>query len=513
MAVTSLFTRLNPLAPKSVDTDMDIAIVGAGFSGLGMAIQLKEAGIENFTILERAAEVGGTWRDNHYPGAACDVASHLYSFSFEQNPNWSRAFGQQPEIFDYIKRTAAKYDLYKHIRFNTSIVKSWFNEDEGRWHAQTADGEELTAQVVVSAVGALSDPAYPKIPGLDDFQGKLMHTAQWDDDYDLSGKRVAVIGSGASAIQVVPEVQKAAARMTVFQRTPSWIMPKPDRPIPEKEQEEYAEHPFKLHKRRFRIYWMSELFAPFIISNKKFFKTQAEKMAKQHIRKQVKDRDFQKAVTPDYAIGCKRILISNDWYPAIQADNAELIADGPAEIKANSIVLKDGREIEVDAIVCATGFKVPSKAAPFQVQGLNGLDMNDAWDDGAEAYKGVAVSGFPNLFFLMGPNTGPSHTSVLAFTEMQMEYIGKAIGHMARNNLKWIDVKKSVQDRFNRGIQKRMENTSWTSGCNSWYLTDSGKNTTLYPGFNWEYRVRLWLFRPSEYREQPADKSKKNKAA
>ena len=513
MAVTSIFTRLNPLAPKPVDTDMDIVIVGAGFSGLGMAIQLKDAGIENFTILERAAEVGGTWRDNHYPGAACDVASHLYSYSFEQNPNWSRAFGQQPEIFDYIKRTAAKYDLYKHIRFNTTIVKSWFNEDEGRWHALTADGEEMTAQVVVSAVGALSDPAYPKIPGLDNFQGKLMHTAQWDDDYDLTGKRVAVVGSGASAIQVVPEVQKKAGHMTVFQRTPSWIMPKPDRPIPEKEQEEYAEHPFKLHKRRFRIYWMSELFAPFIISNRKFFKTQAEKMAKGHIRKQVKDRELQKAVTPDYAIGCKRILISNDWYPAIQADNAELVADGPAEIKANSIVLKDGREIEVDAIVCATGFKVPSSAAPFQVQGLGGLDLNDAWDDGAEAYKGVAVSGFPNLFFLMGPNTGPSHTSVLAFTEMQMEYIGKAIGHMARHKLKWLDVKKNVQDRFNRGIQKRMENTSWTSGCNSWYLTDSGKNTTLYPGFNWEYRMRLWRFRPGEYHEQPADKPGKRHAA
>ncbi|KEZ76629.1 flavin-containing monooxygenase [Salinisphaera hydrothermalis] len=503
MAAISLLSQFNPLANRTIDTDMDIAIVGAGFSGLGMAIQLKEAGVENFTLIERGDEVGGTWRDNHYPGAACDVASHLYSFSFEQNPNWSRAFGQQPEIFDYIKRVAAKYDLYRHIRFNTAIREARFDEDAGIWHATTDGGEEITARVMISAVGALSDPAYPKIEGLEHFRGKLMHTAQWDDDYDLTGKRVAVIGSGASAIQVVPEIQKQAGQMTVFQRTPSWIMPKPDRPIPEKEQSEYRESPFKLSKRRYRIYWMSELFAPFIISDRPFFKKRAAQIAKSHIRKQVADPALRETVTPDYAIGCKRILISNDWYPAIQADNAELIADGPARITEHSIITKDGREIEVDAIVCATGFKVPSRAAPFPVKGLGGNDLNAAWADGAEAYKGVTVSGFPNLFFLMGPNTGPSHTSVLAFTEMQMEYIAKAIGHMARHDLKWMTVKKSVQDRFNRGIQKRMKHTSWTSGCNSWYLTDSGKNTTLYPGFNWEYRMRLWLFRPSEYESAP----------
>ncbi|HET7312742.1 NAD(P)/FAD-dependent oxidoreductase [Salinisphaera sp.] len=513
MAAISLLSRLNPLASRRIDTDLDIAIVGAGFSGLGMAIQLKKAGVENFTIIERGDEVGGTWRDNHYPGAACDVASHLYSFSFEPNPNWSRAFGQQPEILEYIKRCAAKYDLYRHIRFNTAIREARFDEGAGIWHATTDSGEQLTARVVISAVGALSDPAYPKIEGLENFAGKLMHTAEWDDDYDLAGKRVAVIGSGASAIQVVPEIQRAAGQMTVFQRTPSWVMPKPDRPIPEKERAEYRDSSYKLAKRRYRIYWMSELFAPFIISDRKFFKKKAERIANSHIRRQVADPELRRAVTPDYAIGCKRILISNDWYPAIQADNAELIADGPAQITENGVVTNDGREIEVDAIVCATGFHVPSGAAPFPVAGLGGLELNTAWGDGAEAYKGIAVSGFPNMFFLMGPNTGPSHTSVLAFTEMQMEYIAKAIGYIARHDLKWLMVKKSVQDRFNRGIQKRMRHTSWTSGCNSWYLTDAGKNTTLYPGFNWEYRLRLWLFRPGEYdsaaaaREHTADRA------
>lgn len=503
MAVTDILARLNPTAPPShIDTDMEIAIVGAGFSGLGMAIQLKEAGIEHFTILERASDVGGTWRDNHYPGAACDVASHLYSFSFEQDPTWSRAFGQQPEILEYIKRCAEKYDLHRHIRFDTTIVDSWFDEDGGVWHSQTDNGDELTARVLVSAVGALSNPAYPRIPGLESFAGKVMHTAEWDDDYDLAGKRVAVIGSGASAIQVLPEVARQAAGVTLFQRTPSWVMPKPDRPIPEKEQAEYKATPFKLHKRRFRIYWMSELFAPFVISDLNFFKKRAEALAKNHIKKQIKDPALRARVTPDYKIGCKRVLISNDWYPALQQDNVELIADGPERITDNAIVTRDGRTIEVDAIVCATGFKVPAEAAPFPVRGRAGRQLNDAWKTGAEAYKGVSVAGFPNLFFLMGPNTGPSHTSVLAFTEMQMEYILKAIGHMAQHRLQSLEVKQSVQDAFNRGIQRRMKYTAWTSGCTSWYLTDSGKNTTLYPGFNWEYRMRMWLFRGSEYHSE-----------
>jgi cation diffusion facilitator CzcD-associated flavoprotein CzcO len=284
-------------------------------------------------------------------------------------------------------------------------------------------------------------------------------------------------------------------------------MPKPDRAIPEKEQAEYRKTPFKLHKRRFRIYWMSELFAPFVISDLAFFKKRAEAMAGAHIRKQVRGSGMREIVTPDYRIGCKRVLISNDWYPALQQDNVELIADGPECITENAIVTRDGRTIEVDAIVCATGFKVPSKAAPFPIRGRADADLNAAWGDGAEAYKGVAVAGFPNLFFLMGPNTGPSHTSVLAFTEMQMEYILKAIGHMARHKLKSLEVKKKIQDKFNRGIQWRMKHTSWTSGCNSWYLTDSGKNTTLYPGFNWEYRLRMWYFRSADYHRQTIGQS------
>jgi len=513
MFVSGLISKLNPLTTDaSVDTDMPIIIIGAGFSGLGMAIRLKEAGIENFTILERAEEVGGTWRDNHYPGAACDVASHLYSFSFEQNPNWSRAFGQQPEIFDYIKRCADKYDLRRHVRFNTTVTGASFDENRGLWNVSTADGNTLIGRVVVSAVGALSDPAYPSIKGLDSFTGKLMHTAAWDDDYELAGKRVAVIGSGASAIQVVPEVAKQVDKLHVFQRTPSWVMPKPDRPITAEEQNAFRKSSYKMELRRLSLYWFNELTAPIIISDLGLFKKTAERVAKWHIRKQVADPQMRREVTPDYKIGCKRILVSNDWYPALQEPHVELETDGIARITENGIVTQDGRTVEVDAIVCATGFKVPSKAAPFDTTGRRGLDLNAAWDDGAEAYKGVTVSGFPNLFFLMGPNTGPSHTSVLEFTEQQMDYCLQAVQHMARKRLKFIDVKKQVQDKFNRGIQWRMKYTSWTSGCNSWYLTDSGKNTTLYPGFNWEYRLRLLRFNANEYNEAKLVTGKQRKA-
>lgn len=481
------------------DVDFDIAIVGAGFSGLGMAIRLKEAGIDSFTIFERSGEVGGTWRDNHYPGAACDVASHLYSFSFEQKPDWTRAFGQQPEIFEYIRECVDKYDLRKHIRFDTQITGAAFDEATGLWTGTVRNGKPFSARVVVSAIGALSDPAFPKVPGLDGFEGKLFHTAAWDDDYDLRGKRVAVIGSGASAIQAVPAIAPEVGHMSVFQRTPSWIMPKPDREIPDAEQETYRKKPLKLYARRLRIYWLNEFFAPFIISDLLPFKKAASALAKRHIRQQVKDPRMRAEVTPDYQIGCKRILISNDWYPALQRDNVTLETGGIDRVTANGVITSDGREIEVDAIICATGFKVPSSASPFPITGRGGLDLNQSWRDGAEAYKGVAVSGFPNLFFLMGPNTGPSHTSVLEFTEQQMDYTLQAIQFMAHRGLKFVDVKKDVQDRFNRGLQWRMKHTSWTSGCNSWYLTDSGKNTTLYPGFNWEYRLRLRRFKPDEY--------------
>lgn len=483
------------------DSGPPIVIVGAGFSGLGMAIRLQAAGIDNFTIIERAGEVGGTWRDNHYPGAACDVASHLYSYSFEPNPNWSRAFGRQQEILEYIRWCADKYDLRRYIRFNTVVVSAAFDEATGFWQVHMAGGEVLTARALISAVGALVDPAFPRIEGLNDFRGRVMHTACWDETCTLAGKRVAVIGAGASAIQVVPEIAKAAVQLSVFQRTPSWIMPKPDRAITEEEKVRYRASAFRLAARRLRIYWTNELLAPLIISDLNPLKKLAEKLARSHIHKQVADPALRRRVTPDYRIGCKRVLISNDWYPTLQQDHVQLETDGIDHIGEQAIITGDGRSIPVDVIVCATGFRVPSQAAPFAVTGRAGRALDTAWAGGAEAYKGVTVARFPNLFFLMGPNTGPSHTSVLAFTEQQMVYILQAIQHLRRHRLKFLDVKAEVQARFNRGIQWRMKHTAWTSGCTSWYLTDSGKNTTLYPGFNWEYRLRLRRFRPQDYEQ------------
>lgn len=499
--------KINPFARRQ-GVDFDIAIIGAGFSGLGMAIRLKQAGIDSFTIYERADEVGGTWRDNHYPGAACDVASHLYSFSFDQNADWSRAYGEQPEIFDYIRDCTERYGLREHIRFNSEITRTEFDDETGLWTGHTSDGHSFTARAVITGTGALSDPALPAIPGIDDFGGQLFHTATWDDDYDLSGKKVAFIGSGASAIQAMPAIAEQVEYMSVFQRTPSWIMPKPDRAIGAAEKRLYRLLPPALHARRLRLYWENELYAPFVISDIKPLKDFAEGLARRHIRRQVKDPALRQAVTPDYRIGCKRVLISNDWYPALQRDNVTLETDGIERITERGIVTRDGREVAVDVIVCATGFKVPSQAAPFPVHGRDGLSLNDAWRDGAKAYKGMTVSGFPNLFFLMGPNTGPGHTSVLAFTEKQMDYTLQAIQYLGRHDLKYIDVKHRVQERFNRELQWRMKHTAWTSGCNSWYLTDSGKNTTLYPGFNWEYRLRVRRFAPGDYvREALSDES------
>lgn len=482
-------------------TDFPILILGAGFSGVGMGIRLKQAGIESFTILERADDVGGTWRDNHYPGAACDVHSHLYSYGFEQNPEWSRAFGKQPEIQSYILDLAERHDIYRHVRFNTEVTGARFDEDTGLWTVDTEDGASLQARVVVSAVGALADPSYPDIPGLEDFQGKLMHTSRWDPDVDLRGKRVGVIGTGASAIQVVPTIAPEVGELKVFQRTPPWVIPKFDRAMSEWEKFAFRHVPGLLSARRIALYWMYEfLNGPMIISAQPWLKRLGADWGKRHIAKSIKDPELRRKLTPDYEFGCKRVLISNDYYPALARDNVELVDGGVARLTGKGAVDAAGNEHELDVIISATGFDVPSAGAPVPIQGRDGLDLDTVWSQGAEAYKGITVSGFPNLFFLLGPNTGPGHTSVLAYTEKQMDYTVQAIQTLQKRDLKYVDVKQSVQDAFNKDLHARMENTVWLKGgCSSWYLAPSGKNTTLYPDFNFKYRLSVRRFNPREY--------------
>lgn len=481
------------------ETDFFAIVIGAGFSGLAMGIKLAEEGIDSFVILERADEVGGTWRDNSYPGAGCDVHSHLYSYSFEQNPDWSRTYGAQPEIQDYILRVTGKYRLRPKIRFGAEVVAARFDDDTGVWTVRIASGEELTARVVISAAGGLTNPAIPDFEGLDTFEGRVFHTARWDHDYDLSGKRIGMIGTGASAIQVGPAIAPVVSHLTVFQRTPPWIIEKPDHAVPGFVRAAFRWFPPLLWLWRTLLYWRYEATAPLIIRDTPWMKRLVQKLALHQMKKHIPDPELRRRLRPDYAIGCKRILLSNDWYPMLRRENVSLVTEGIERITPRGVVTRDGTEHELDAIVTATGFHVSISESPFDVRGRNGLSLSEAWKNGAEAYKGVAVSGFPNFFLLLGPNTGPGHTSVLLYTEKQIDYALQAIRMLRGEHLRFVDLRREVQDAFNERLQERMKHTAWTSGCRSWYLTEDGRNLTLYPGLNAEYRLSVSRFEPREY--------------
>ncbi len=490
---------MDPAAPPRSQPDFPIAIIGAGFGGIGMAVQLLEAGIDSFTIFERASEIGGTWRDNTYPGAACDVPSHVYSFSFEPNPRWSRAFAESWEIQEYLLGVVEKWQLRSRLRLDTEIVDARFDEAAGVWTLTTEAGETVTARVVISAVGGLVDPALPDIKGIQSFRGELFHTARWNHDYDLTGKRVAVIGTGASAVQVVPALARQVEQLSVFQRTPAWVVPKPDHRYSERAKQFYARHPLALRASRFLKYALSELFGPMVFLDAPWLSAIGEKGSLAHLRRSVADPELRAKLTPDFQFGCKRILISDDFWSSFERDNVELVTEPIEEIRSEGIQTRDGRLHPADAIVLATGFALGLASAPFPVTGRGGRVLDDCWSEGAVAYKGVTVSGFPNWFILMGPNTGPGHTSVLVYSEAQIAYAIQAIRRLRSENLKFVDVKQSVQDRYNQGIQKRMPRMAWSSGCHSWYLSDDGSNHALYPGFAWEYVLRARKFKPREY--------------
>jgi cation diffusion facilitator CzcD-associated flavoprotein CzcO len=476
-----------------------IAIIGSGFAGIGMAIRLKQAGIHTFTIFERASEIGGTWRDNTYPGAACDVPSHVYSLSFEQNPSWSRRFSESGEIQDYLLGVVEKWQLRRHLRLDTEIVDASFDEQKGSWTLTTQDDERFTARVVVSCVGGLVDPALPDIKGLQSFAGELFHTARWNHDYDLAGRSVAVIGTGASAVQVVPSIVPEVAQLHVFQRTPGWVVPKWDKRYSERVKRLFARFPLVLRASRFFKYWLSELFGPMVFLDSEKLSAIGAKGSLHHLHAQVKDPELRRRLTPDFQFGCKRILISDDYWASFERQNVELVSDPIEEIRSTGIETKDGRFREVDAIVLATGFALGLASAPFRVTGRDGRTLDDAWREGAVAYKGMTVSGFPNWFILMGPNTGPGHTSVLVFTEAQIAHTLQAIGKLRDEGRKYVDVRRDAQDRYNERLQRRMKYMVWSSGCNSWYLSDDGSNHSLYPGFAAEYVVRARRFRPVDY--------------
>ena len=478
-------------------THARVAIVGGGFAGLGAGIRLRQEGEEDFVIFERAGEVGGTWRDNSYPGCACDVQSHLYSFPFAPNPDWSHSFSRQPEIWEYLRRCAREFDLLPHIRFRHEVREAAWDEGARRWRIETSRGV-FTTSVLVVAAGALSEPSVPSLPGLSKFKGKVFHSARWDHEYDLTGRRVAVVGTGASAVQFVPEIQPKVARLHVFQRTPPWVLPRHDRALSRVERRLFRRLPVAQRAARASIYLFRELFV-FGFRHLRLAKG-VERLARRHLARSVADPLLRAKLTPDYAIGCKRILISNDYFPAVTRPNVELVRGPVVELREHSVVGDDGVERPVDAVIFGTGFRPTDPPFARHVRGRAGRTLAEVWDGSPQAHVGTTVAGFPNLFILMGPNTGLGHTSVLYMVEAQIEHLLAALGHMRRHGVAALEPKPEAQAAYVADVQRRMKGTVWTTGgCASWYMDATGRNSTLWPDFTWRFRRRVARLNADEY--------------
>jgi cation diffusion facilitator CzcD-associated flavoprotein CzcO len=484
-------------------SEHDVVIIGSGFSGLGMGIQLKEAGFDDFVILERGDDVGGTWHFNTYPGCACDVPSHLYSFSFAPNPDWTQTYSPQGEIGAYLRRCADDFGIRPHVRLNTTVTDAAYDEDAQRWTVETSDGT-YTGRVLVAAQGGLAEPSIPEIPGLGEFEGATFHSARWDHDFDLRGKRVAAVGTGASAIQFVPAIQPEVEQLHVIQRTPPWIMPHPNRPTTRLERRLYKLFPPAQKLVRGTAYALRELLVLGFAKNPRLMKL-PERIARRHQREQISDPELLAKVSPDYTIGCKRILPSNKWYPALGQPNVDVLTGGVERVTRNTIVAGDGTEVAVDAIIFGTGFQVADMPVGKFVRGRGGRTLDDVWQGSPKAYLGTAVAGFPNLFLMTGPNTGLGHSSMVYMIESQIAHVLGALKAMKARGAATLEVREDVQERYNAEIDARMEKTVWNTGCASWYIDATGRNATLWPDWTWRFRRRLATFDPADYRlEQPA---------
>ena len=476
-----------------------VAIVGSGFAGLGSAIQLQRHGRTDFVVIEKAGDVGGTWRDNTYPGAACDVPSQLYSFSFALNPDWSRSFSPQPEIQAYLQRTAREAGVLDRFSFDTELQAARWDDATHRWHLTTSKGE-MTADVLVTGSGGLSEPKMPEIDGIDGFEGTIFHSARWDHDAQLDGKRVAVIGTGASAIQIVPELAETVAHMDVYQRTAPWVMPRHDRRYTAPERWAFKNVPGLMRLSRTAIYWGREAYVPVFTWKPKLAKP-VEQLAKAHIAKGIADPALREKVTPDFAFGCKRVLISNTYYPALGSDHVDVVDTGIARVTPRGIVDRDGVEREVDAIVVATGFHTTDQPIAHHVTGADGRTLADAWaEKGMAAYKGTTIAGFPNLFQLVGPNTGLGHSSMVFIIESQIRYVLAALDAMDEEGIAALSPTPAAQEAWTADVRRRMEPTVWsTGGCASWYLDEFGNNTTLWPRTTFMFRHLLGDFDTRRY--------------
>ncbi|MGW1764747.1 flavin-containing monooxygenase [Streptomyces sp. NPDC002073] len=465
-----------------------VAVIGSGFGGLGAAVRLRREGITDFVVLERADSVGGTWRDNSYPGCACDVPSHLYSFSFAPNPDWPRTFSGQRHIRQYLEQVADTFGLRRHIRLNSEVEMMRWNAEELYWEIETSAGS-LVADVVVSATGPLSDPKTPEIPGLADFPGKVFHSARWDHDYDLRGKRVAMIGTGASAIQIVPAIAGETGTLTLFQRTAPWVLPRTDRAISGVERWLHRQLPFTRAARRGLLWGLRELQVGAFTKHPNQLGL-IESMAKANMARSIKDPALRAKLTPSYRLGCKRILLSSTYYPALARPNVDVVAAGLSEVRGNTLIASDGTETEVDAIIFGTGFHVTDLPIADRVVGAEGKTLADTWKDGMQSLRGATAAGFPNWMTIIGPNTGLGNSSMILMIESQLNYMADYMRQLGvLGGRAALAARPSAVHAWNRRVQDRMTRTVWSNGgCASWYLDASGRNTTLWPGTTGEFR-------------------------
>lgn len=482
----------------------DVAIIGAGFAGIGAAIRLLQEGVDDVVLFERDNRVGGTWRDNTYPGAACDIPSRLYSYSFAPNPDWSHTYSGSAEILDYIDRMVDAHGLEPRIRFGHDVTGLEYDESQGVWTIRFRDQEPVRARTVVMAPGPLANASLPDIRGIETYEGAKIHSARWDHDYDFTGKKVAVIGTGASGVQIIPELVKVAESVKVFQRTPGWVLPRLNTATGDRAKGLYRRLPLAEKAVRSAWFWGHESVALGVVWDTPLTRV-VEAISRAHLRMQVKDSWLRRQLTPDFSAGCKRLLMTSDYYPALQADNCKLVTWPIARLSPRGVRTVEGIEHQFDAIVFATGFDVSKAGTPFPVTGIEGRDLAAEWSSGAYAYRSVAVSGYPNLFFTFGPNSGPGHSSALVYMEAQIDYITQAIGSLLRFGWKSLDVRPEVQQRYNDDIQRRLQATTWNSGCQSWYLTEDGFNATMFPGFATQYVNQLKTVDLQDYRISVAE--------
>ena len=487
-----------------------VVIVGAGFSGLSVAARLREAGESNFLILERGAGVGGVWRDNTYPGVACDVPSHLYSLSFAPNPNWDRSFSAGAQIREYLESVVVDRGLEPRVHLNEELLDATWDEEAARWHISTTR-QSLDADVLVSCAGPLTEPIYPDVSGLDRFQGKMFHSNRWDAGQDLTGKRVALVGTGASGVQIIPAIQPLVKHLTVFQRTPGWVVPRPDRTIPDFEKRILGAFPALTRIYRTGQFLVRDLLNYRMIRRNKLVRRLLESKSRSFLEENVSDLDLRAKLTPDYEIGCKRVLITNDFYPALDKPNVNLVASGVHEIREGSIVAEDGSEHEVDAIIFATGFETTNPTIYKRIRGRDGLSIDDTWNGRPHFHRATTIAGFPNFFNLCGPGTGSGHGSMVWKAESQTTYVLDALRVMRKRDLASVEVRPEVEDQYMKWVGDDLEETVWArGGCQSWYLDDGGRPSLMWPRTMWRFRRMLRNFDSDNYLLRTSNSAARN---